>query len=292
MLSGIPFALFYSFLGIPIAALADRWNRVKVLALSVALWSGMTALCGMAVNFPMLFAARVGTAIGEAGGQSAVALAHLRLLSQELALAPRSRSTRWPSPSAPRSALHGRVGQPDLGWRNTFIVVGLPGLLLALAVRLSVREPPRGMADGLSGRAPPRRRARRLTRCCRICGTRVVPAPQPGRGAALGGVVFERRVQQRLPAALARAELVRGGPVDCDPLAHRRYRHVPWRLCLRSLSTRFNDRRWYLWVPGIATLLCVPFQFLAYLSPALNTTLTSFVGSCSWRPCSSGRRSP
>src|ERR1044071_3127149 len=69
LLSGIPFALFYSFLGIPIAALADRWSRVNVLALSVALWSGMTALCGMAVNFPMLFAARVGTAIGEAGGR-------------------------------------------------------------------------------------------------------------------------------------------------------------------------------------------------------------------------------
>ncbi len=44
------------------------------------------------------------------------------------------------------------------------------------------------------------------------------------------------------------------------------------------LSTRFNDRRWYLWIPGIATLLCVPFQFLAYLSPSLSTTLPSFVG--------------
>ena len=64
----MPFALFYSFLGIPIAAWADRWSRRNVLALAVATWSGMTALCGMAVNFTMLFAARVGTAIGEAGG--------------------------------------------------------------------------------------------------------------------------------------------------------------------------------------------------------------------------------
>ena len=68
MLSGIPFALFYSLMGIPIAAWADRSSRRNVLALSVATWSAMTALFGMALNFPMLFAARVGTAIGEAGG--------------------------------------------------------------------------------------------------------------------------------------------------------------------------------------------------------------------------------
>jgi predicted MFS family arabinose efflux permease len=68
LLGGIPFAIFYSILGIPIAALADRWSRRHVLALAVAIWSGMTALCGMAVNFVTLFAARVGVAIGEAGG--------------------------------------------------------------------------------------------------------------------------------------------------------------------------------------------------------------------------------
>ena len=68
MLSGIPFALFYSLMGIPIAAWADRSSRRNVLAMAVATWSAMTALFGMSVNFAMLFAARVGTAIGEAGG--------------------------------------------------------------------------------------------------------------------------------------------------------------------------------------------------------------------------------
>ena len=58
LLGGIPFAIFYSVLGIPIAALADRWSRRNVLALAVAAWSAMTALCGMAVNFATLFAAR------------------------------------------------------------------------------------------------------------------------------------------------------------------------------------------------------------------------------------------
>src|SRR5262245_46999186 len=62
MLTGLPFAIFYSTMGIPIAALADRWSRRHVLALAVSVWSATTALCGMSVNFAMLFLARIGTA--------------------------------------------------------------------------------------------------------------------------------------------------------------------------------------------------------------------------------------
>ena len=68
LLGGIAFALFYATLGIPIAAWADRSSRRNVLALAVALWSAMTALCGAAASFAMLVLARIGTAIGEAGG--------------------------------------------------------------------------------------------------------------------------------------------------------------------------------------------------------------------------------
>ena len=68
LLGGLAFAVFYSFMGIPIARLADRWSRVNVLALAVALWSGATALCGLAWNYASLFTARALTAVGEAGG--------------------------------------------------------------------------------------------------------------------------------------------------------------------------------------------------------------------------------
>src|SRR5580765_9122908 len=68
ILSGLPFAIFYSFLGIPLAAWADRSSRRNVLAWSCALWSAATGFCGLALNFGMLFGARVATAIGEAGG--------------------------------------------------------------------------------------------------------------------------------------------------------------------------------------------------------------------------------
>ena len=82
MLTGLPFAIFYSLMGIPIAAWADRSNRRNVLVMAVATWSGMTALFGTAVNFTMLFLTRIGTRDRRSGRQSAVAFAHLRLLSE------------------------------------------------------------------------------------------------------------------------------------------------------------------------------------------------------------------
>ena len=67
LLGGLAFAVFYTTLGIPIAALADRWNRVKILSIAMIIWSAMTALCGLAQNFMMLLLARIGVGVGEAG---------------------------------------------------------------------------------------------------------------------------------------------------------------------------------------------------------------------------------
>ena len=278
LLSGIPFALFYSFLGIPIAALADRWSRMNVLALAVALWSGMTALCGAAVNFTMLFTARVGTAIGEAGGSPP---SH-SLISDYFPKSRRGTAFSIYALAVPigtsLGAAMGGWGNQHLGWRNTFIVVGLPGLLLALAVRLTVREPPRGMADGLARQA--------------------AAVPTPG---LLDTLLFlwQRRSFRHLSLAAALHSVVwySSGAFNNAFLQRSHALSVSeagyWISVLSAiagfgtflggyacdkLSVRFNDRRWYLWVPGTATLLCVPFQFLAYLSPTLATTLPSFVG--------------
>jgi MFS family permease len=279
MLSGIPFALFYSFLGIPIAALADRWHRVNVLALAVATWSGMTALCGMAVNFPMLFVARVGTAIGEAGGSPP---SH-SLISDYFPRSWRGTAFSFYALAVPvgtaLGAFMGGWGNQNLGWRNTFILVGLPGILLAFLVRLTVREPPRGMADGLSAAQAAATRAPGLMEVLAYLWAR--PSFRHlSLAAALHSVVwyssgaFNNAFLQRSHALspyeagvwISILSLIAGigtflGGFACD-----------------RLSTRYNDRRFYLWVPGVATLLCVPFQFLAYLSPSLNTALASFVG--------------
>ena len=156
VLTGIPFAFFYSFMGIPIAAWADRSNRRNVLALAVASWSAMTAIFGMSVNYAMLFAARVGTAVGEAGGSPP---SH-SLISDYF---PKSRrgtafsifALGVPIGTSLGAALGG-WGNQTIGWRMTFILAGVPGIVIALILWLTVKEPPRGMSDGVSRAASER----------------------------------------------------------------------------------------------------------------------------------------
>src|SRR5262245_58090946 len=132
MLTGLPFALFYSTMGIPIAALADRWSRRNVLALAVSTWSAMTALCGLSVNFLMLFFSRVGTAVGEAGGTPpSHSLISDYFPKQKRGVAFSIFALAVPVGTSLGAAIGG-WGNQHLGWRQTFMLVGLPGLLLGL----------------------------------------------------------------------------------------------------------------------------------------------------------------
>ncbi len=153
LMGGIAFALFYSGLAIPIAWLADRKNRVSIIAFSVALWSAFTALCGLAQNFWQLFLARMGVGIGEAGG---VAPSYA-LISDFYPKERRARALAFFSLGIPiGSALGvffgGWIGQ-YLDWRWAFIIVGLAGLPAALLVKLCIREPVRGGFDTADGQA-------------------------------------------------------------------------------------------------------------------------------------------
>lgn len=174
LLGGPAFAFMYTFLGIPIARLAERYNRVVIIAASVAFWSLMTALCGVAGSFLMLFVFRVGVSIGEAGctppSQS--------LMSDYYTPKTRSTAASVYALGVPMgtmlAAIFGgtiaekltgpafgefmqNIGLSFLtsgidwatvdGWRLAFIVVGLPGLLVALLVLFTVKEPPRGYTD-------------------------------------------------------------------------------------------------------------------------------------------------
>lgn len=146
-LTGTAFAMFYVILGIPVARYADRHNRRSLIALAVALWSGMTALCGVAANFVQLALARVGVGVGEAGCSPP---AHSMIADL---YPPEQRSTAMGVYTIGISAgimlaflLGGWVVQ-NIGWREAFFVVGLPGLVLALVVRFTVVEPPRGHSE-------------------------------------------------------------------------------------------------------------------------------------------------
>jgi MFS family permease len=153
LMGGIAFALFYSGLAIPIAWLADRKSRVNIIAVSVALWSAFTALCGLAQSFWQLFLARMGVGIGEAGG---VAPSYA-LISDFYPKERRARALALFSLGIPiGSALGVFFGgwiASNLDWRSAFIIVGLAGLPAALLVKLGVPEPIRGGFDSADGRA-------------------------------------------------------------------------------------------------------------------------------------------
>jgi len=277
-LTGLPFAIFYSTLGIPIAAWADRSSRRNVLAIAVALWSGATAMCGMAVGFVMLFLSRVTTAIGEAGGSPP---SH-SLISDYF---PRLRrgtafsiyALAVPIGTSVGSALGG-WGNQHLGWRMTFVMVGLPGILLALLVRFTVVEPPRGHADA-AGAPVTKEKAPPLLEVFRFLAQRTSFRHQCLATALhsvvwyAGGAFNNAFLQRSHHLTVAQAGywisiFAAVGAVGTFLGGFASDRFSRWS----------NDRRWYLWVPGIATLLCVPFQFGAYLSPSLSTALPSFAG--------------
>ena len=147
LLAGAFFALFYSTLGIPIATLADKGNRRNLIAIALALWSGMTAVCGMAQNFVQLALARVGVGVGEAGCSPP---AH-SLISDYFPPSKRATALGIYSLGISLGIMFGLFvgGIIDelYGWRRAFLIVGVPGVVLAVVFRFTVWEPPRGLSE-------------------------------------------------------------------------------------------------------------------------------------------------
>ena len=152
LLGGIAFASVYSTLAIPLAALADRASRVWIMTGALAVWSGFTALCGVAGSFGQLFLFRMGVGIGEAGG---VAPAY-SLIADYFPPHQRARALAGFAFGIPlgtaAGTLVGGLLAATYGWRTAFIVVGLLGLLLAPLLRLTIKDPVRGGTD--APRAP------------------------------------------------------------------------------------------------------------------------------------------
>lgn len=181
-LAGPPFALFYALMGIPIAMAADRYNRVAIVAFCIALWSLMTALCGLATGFLFLLIARIGVAIGEAGSNppsNSIIADYFRPSARPKALSVYSTGVMLGSMLA--FLIGGPLGQlPDAkviaalnmfalgwvpatfgwgsgyGWRFAFLALGIPGIIYALIVLFTVKEPPRGWSDPPGVSAPAR----------------------------------------------------------------------------------------------------------------------------------------
>lgn len=173
LLGGPAFAVLYTFIGIPIARGAERYNRVAIIAAAVAIWSLFTALCGFAMSFMMLFLFRIGVSIGEAGctppAQSLIAdyfkpsrrATAVSVYALGVPLGGMLASVFGGQLAGLDGAQYGAFvnamgigflfGDLDWsqveGWRVAFVVVGVPGLLLSLIVWRTIKEPPRGYTD-------------------------------------------------------------------------------------------------------------------------------------------------
>ena len=268
LLSGATFAVFYSFLGIPIARLADRWSRVNVLALSIALWSAATASCGAAWNYMSLFTSRAMTAVGEAGGSPP---SH-SLISDYFPISKRATALAIYAMTVPIGTSIGNYSSGWLnvwyGWRQTFVIVGFPGVVLAALMWLTIKEPPRGYSDATRSRraqAPP------FFEVFKFLHARN-SFMHMSLAAALHYVVWYSGTtwnntffvwshglnSGQAGSRLAIFSLIGAiGSFAGGLLADR-------------LSVKKDDKRWYMWVPGIACVVMVPFQLAAYLSRDLT----------------------
>ncbi len=276
-LGGMAFALFYATLGIPIAAVADRTSRRNVLAVCALLWSAMTALCGMASTFPLLVAARVGTAVGEAGGTPP---SHA-LISDYFPLSTRATALSLYALGVPLGTMLGNLlggwGNELYGWRTAFMLVGTPGVVVALLVFLTIREPMRGQAD--------------------VGVLDVAKLATPRLSVALGYLWKQASFRHMCLAAGLHSLVWYAGSTLNAAFLHRTHGMTSgeagsWLalfagtgavgtflggyLCDR-MSVRTGDRRWYMWLPGYATLVMVPFQFSSYLADSLWVMVPSFV---------------
>ncbi|RYF94872.1 MAG: MFS transporter [Caulobacteraceae bacterium] len=141
LMSGLAFALFYTFLGLPIARLAEKRNRALIIGTSVAVWSGFTALCGSAQTFSQLLLYRIGVGVGEAG---CTPPAH-SLISDMVPREKRSSALAFYHMGTPIGSLLGLVFgglvADAYGWRMAFLVAGVPGLIFAALAVFTLREP-------------------------------------------------------------------------------------------------------------------------------------------------------
>ena len=259
-LTGLSFALLYTTLALPIARLADVWNRKRLIAVALAIWSAATAACGLANSFGTLVALRMGVAFGEAG---CVPASH-SMIADYFPVRQRATALALWGLSNPFGTMLGFAAggwlTQALSWREAFLAFGIAGLVLAPLV-LTAREPVRGAFDEHrdARQRVPLREA--LSLLWRLKAFRFLAAG----GAAHAFVVFAAnnwnapfygRVhgmpigQVALFLALAIGLGGGLGQFVGGDLADRLGR---------------RDRRWYMWLPALASALLIPVSLGVYL---------------------------
>ncbi|MEN3951094.1 MFS transporter [Iodidimonas sp. SYSU 1G8] len=273
LLTGLAFAVFYATLGLPVALLADRSNRRNIIAWAVAIWSGMTALCGAAQNYWQLAAARVGVGIGEAGAGPP---AH-SMIADLYPVHERTSAMAIYSWGIHLGLMFGALAggwiAQFFGWRAAFLVVGLPGLLLALLVRFTMTEPARGLT-GAPGHAPAKQdimaafRHMWQTPTLRhtVIGCTLVAVV--GYGVSSWGAAFLVRSHGLSLGEVGTYTGLIGGSMG-----------ILGAITAGKIADRLSvtDPRWTPWIVALCKVIALPLVFLFYLPDTLWIALIAFV---------------
>ena len=273
-LTGFTFALFYATLSLPIARLADRYNRRIIVAISLAIWSAMTALCGFATGFASLAFFRIGVAIGEAGSVPA----SVSLIADYYPPHRRAMAVSVWGLALPAGLLigYGSIGAlaNAVGWRLAFAIVGGIGVLIAPLVLAMVGNPIRGRLDGAGAKAaavPPLPLGQALALLWRTPAYRWV---------AIAGMFhgFSQYAMMTWNAPF----FVR--------THHLSLRDVSFLMALLSgvagaigmygsgwLTDRLaiHDRRWRVWIMGASVAATVPCALVQYLASSTNVSIVA-----------------
>ena len=262
LLTGFAFAMFYVTAGVPIARLADRSNRRNIVAASVGLWSFMTAISGFVQNYAQLLLARIGVGIGEAGGSPPSHSIVSDIFPKEQRASALSFYSTGVNLGIMFGFLFGGWLNEFFGWRAAFLVIGVPGIVLAGIVFATVPEPIRGLLENkkASDAQVPfsevvaglwqRKTFRHMAFACGLnafAGYGTVNWAASFFIRSHGMTTGELGTWLALSTGLVGAIGIFAGGFLGDKLGAR-------------------DTRWYLWVPGLSTLLVVPGMLVVFLT--------------------------
>lgn len=269
-LTGLAFAIFYSIAGVPIALVADRTNRKNLISYALGTWSLMTAVCGLAQNFAQLAIARIGVGIGEAGCSPP---AH-SLISDMFRRDERATALGIYGLGVPFGTLFGlMIGgylSQEFGWRSALFIVGAPGILLAVIVRFTVKEPRRGSADGLEER----QRGATLREAARYLFAKPTYRNLLIGGSIITGVNFGMIMWT--PSFLIRTHGMGTGEIG---LWLGLSAGIPGGIGMYAggyLADFFGRKygpKWRLWLSAIALSFVFPFAIAAYLAESSTAAL-------------------
>lgn len=265
LLGGLSFGLLYAIAGIPMGRMAEKKHRVNIISACIVIWSGFAALCGFAQNFWQMVFFRAGVGIGEAGGTPA---AHSLIADH---FPPEKRATALsiyalgvPIGILTASFAGGWLAQM-FGWRYSFIVLGLPGMFIGMLTYFTLHEPRRGLSDGANAAAsldavPPMMDVLRRVWAMRGARHMII-------GTTIGAFALQA-INQFIPIylgrvfgmGLAKAGFTFGVIVGIGAFIG---------IALGGyLSDKLGeaDKRWYSWVPGLATIVAVPIAAFGFFT--------------------------